>query len=136
MKTLELDRLFYDISTSTNKYMHFERLVFLGKWLWMIPYLFISAITGILHSYFYERRFEIKYIALTSFIVYCAELIKCSFPYGTSAMVIYLFDFIKKFYNQPIPIFAICFIGLFIGTEAFVIWIKNIGADNLLSRYK
>lgn len=133
---LTLDLLFYDFLYYTEPYLHLERLAFLKDWLWLLPYIVFSVMTGALHPFIYEKRLDFKHILLTSTLASVFQLFSYSLPYGVYPVFIFFIDFVKKFCLEPALILPACFLSLFFGTEFIVIWIKNAGAEEMMDRYR
>ncbi|OGI00847.1 MAG: hypothetical protein A2Y25_06950 [Candidatus Melainabacteria bacterium GWF2_37_15] len=136
VKTLDLDLLFYDFLYYTSPYLDLGKLAFLKNWLWMVPFAFFAFLTGILHVNIYEKRLDFKQVFLTSFLASFFKLLSYSVPFGIYPIFLYFLGFVMEYYKESLLIFPACFVGLFIGTEFFIIWIKNAGAEKMLSRYK
>ena len=135
-RVLELDVLFYDFLYYISPYFDLGKLAFLKDWLWLAPFAFAAFLMGVSHSYIYEKRFDFKQIFLTSFIASFFKMLSYSVLYGIYPVILYFLGFVKEHYAESFLIFPACFLGLFVGTEYFIIWIKNARTESLLSKYK
>lgn len=136
VQLLELDIFFYDFLNYTEPHLHLENLFFLKDWVWLLPYFVFALIMGGLYPFIYEKRLNFNNIAIISVCAYVFQLFSLSAPYGFLPTFLYFFDFFAKYYQEPLWLIPLCFIGLFLGTEIIVIWIQNAGAEKLMERYK
>ncbi len=132
IQSVNLDLMFedfvYSIKPYIDQYSGVNIPVFssLKNWVWLLPFIIYSFITGVVHNILYRISFLFKTFSITSVILGLIKIIALSVPYGVLPVFAYFPDFFSKYCYDIIPIVFACFIFTILGAEFSVFWRHNI----------
>jgi len=140
VKYFEIDVLYeeaiYKIEPYVTPYISPEFFAAAGNYLWLLSFAMFSIVIGSLFTYLHEQKITFKLLFSIALAVSLLKFVLYSVPYGVFPAFLFLIDFVAKFYPEPLVIFPVCFVFLFIGSESMVFWIKNFGEKHMTDKYK